>query len=264
MSSAKSMGLIKSTNAPPALTPFSMRDVEEHAKSLLLRARQAAERLLAEAQREGEEIKKRAHAEGLAEGMCEGLDRGLAEGRAAGTQQALDENRAALGQALAALTSAGQALDASRADLESAALQEVVELAIAIARRVTKRQGVIDPAVLTENLREAMKLVVHAGDVKVAFHPTQRQTLQAALPALKLEFPKLHHVELVDDSAISPGGCRVFAGHGQIDADLGEQLDRVAIDLLPEPVEADAEAYAVARLKKLKKETRGHGDKGTG
>src|SRR4051812_33669766 len=177
------MGLIKATSAPTTLAPFSMRDVEEQARALLLRARQAAERLLAEAQREGEEIRKRAHAEGLADGMVEGLARGTEEGRAAGRQQALEEHRTGLSQALAALTSAGQALDASRADLESGALQEVVELAIAVARRVTKRQGVIDPAVLTENLREAMKLVVHAGDVKVAMHPLQRQTLQSALPA---------------------------------------------------------------------------------
>ena len=244
------MGLIKATAAPASLAPFSMRDVEEQARAILLRARQAAERLLAEAQREGEEIRKRAHAEGLADGMVEGLARGTQEGRDAGRQQALDEHHAALAQALAALTSAGMALDASRADLEAGAVQEVVELAIAIARRVTKRQGVIDPAVLTENLREAMKLVVHAGDVKVALNPSQRQTLQVALPALKLEFPRLNHVEVVDDPAISPGGCRVFAGHGQIDADLGEQLDRLVVDLLPEPAEPDAEAYPLTRVKK--------------
>ena len=246
------MGLIKSTTAPPSLAPFSMRDVEEQAKSLLVRARQVSERLLAEAQREGEQIRQRAHAEGLAEGRREGLERGADEGRQAGRQQALDEHRAALAQALAALTSAGQALDASRADLESEALQEVVELAIAVARRVTKRQGVIDPAVLPENRRAAMKLVVHAGDVKVALHPSQRQTLQAALPALKLEFPRFLHVDLVDDPSLSPGGCRVFAGHGQVDADLGEQLDRIAIDLLPEPEEPDAEVYPLTRVKKPK------------
>src|SRR5687768_788959 len=108
------MGLIKSTDAPPALTAFSMRDVEEQAKALLLRSRQVAERLLAEAQREGEAIKTRAHAEGLAEGRRQGLERGLEEGRTAGRQQALEEHRSTLTQAVAALTSAGQALDASR------------------------------------------------------------------------------------------------------------------------------------------------------
>ncbi len=45
------MGLIKATSAPPSLAPFSMRDVEQQAKAMLLRARQQAEALLAEALR---------------------------------------------------------------------------------------------------------------------------------------------------------------------------------------------------------------------
>jgi flagellar assembly protein FliH len=211
-----------------------MRDVEDQAKALLVRARKAAERLLVEAQREGEEIRKRAHVEGLADGRREGLARGTEEGQKAGRQQAIDEQRAQIAAAVAALTAAAESIEMSRNDLESAALQEVVELSIAIARRVTKRQGLLDPAVLTENLREAMRIVVHAGDVKVAIHPAQRQTLDAVLPALKLQFPKVSHVELVDDDTLSPGGCRVFAGGGQVDADLEVQLDRVVADLLPE------------------------------
>jgi len=246
------MGLIKASFAPPSLAPFSMRDVEDQARALLQGARRAAERLLAEARREGEEIRKRAHADGLAEGLREGLTLGTEEGHKSGRQEALEEHRAGLSQALAALTAAGRGLDASRADLESEALREVVELAIAIARRVTKRQVAIDPAVLTENLREAMKLVVQAGDVKVAFHPSQRQALEAALPPLKLEFPKLQHVDLVDDPGVSPGGCRVFSGHGLVDADLDEQLDRVAVDLVPQPDPESPEAYPLTRVKKAR------------
>ena len=228
-----------------------MRDVEDQARALLQGARRTAERLLAEAQREGEEIKRRAHNEGLAEGMVEGLAKGADEGRKAGQQQALEEQRAALTQAVGALATAARTLDAARAELESMALEEVVELALSVARRVTKRQGMCDPAVLTENLREAMKIVVHAGDVKVAFHPFQRQTLDTALPALKLEFPRLGHVELVDDPTISPGGCRVFAGTGQVDATLDEQLDRIAADLLPDGEDGDSpEVYPLTRVKK--------------
>ena len=247
------MGLIKSTAAPPSLTPFSMRDVEDQARALLQGARRAAERLLAEAQREGEALRKRARDEGMAEGMDAGLNRGLDEGRTRGRQEALEEHRAQLSEALAALTAATQSLDAARADLESSALREVVELSVAIARRVTKRQGVIDPGVLTENLREAMKLVVKASDVSVAFHPSQRQALEAVLPVLKLEFPKLQHVELVDDSSVTPGGCRITAGHGQVDADLEVQLDRIAQDLLPEQDEEDGpEVYPLTRVKNPK------------
>ena len=227
------MGLLKASAAPAGLSTFSMRDVEEQAKALLVRARQAAEKLIVEAQREGAELKKAAHAQGLAEGRREGLTRGAEEGRAAGQQQALEEHRAQLTAAVGALNEAMTDLEAARADLEAAGLEEVVGLAIAVARRVTKRQALIEPEVLAENLREALKLVVHGGDVKVAISPAQRATLDTAMPALRLEFPRLGHVELVDDPGVHPGGCRVYAGGGQVDATLDQQLDRVVADLLP-------------------------------
>jgi flagellar assembly protein FliH len=114
-------------------------------------------------------------------------------------------------------------------------LREVVALAVAIARRVTKRQGLVDPEVLTENLREAMKLVAHAADVRIAVHPQQKVVLESVLPQLRLSWPDLKHVELVEDSALSPGGCRIFTARGTVDADLDGQLDRVVNDLLPAP-----------------------------
>src|SRR5215207_220413 len=143
------MGLVKASAAPAGLGTFSMRDVEEQAKSLRVRARQTAERLIAEAQREAAELKKAAHAQGLAEGRREGLARGADEGRAAGQNQALEEGRAQLAEVVSALGEAMADLDASRAELEAAALEEVVGLAIAVASRVTKRQGLIEPQVLT-------------------------------------------------------------------------------------------------------------------
>lgn len=227
------MGLVKAAYTPASLSSFSMRDVEQQANALLVRARQAAEQLIAEAQREAAGLKKAAHEQGLAEGRREGLARGADEGCAAGRKQALEEHKAQLTLAVDALASSAADMDASRGDLESAALEEVVALAVAVARRVTKRQGLIDPAVLCENLREAMRLVVHAADVKVAINPAQRATLDAALPVLRLDLPRLGHVELVDDASVEPGGCRVYAGGGQVDATLDEQLDRVVADLLP-------------------------------
>ena len=125
------------------------------------------------------------------------------------------------------------AMETSRAQLESAALADVVKLAIAIARRVTKRQGLIDPRVLSENLRDAIKQLIHREDVRVAIHPAQRATLDEILQQLKLEWPQLEGAEVVEDDSISPGGCRVSGGQGHIDAQLETQLDRIAADLIP-------------------------------
>jgi flagellar assembly protein FliH len=228
-----------------------MRDVEEQARALLVRARLAAERLIAEAQREAAELRHKAHAQGFSEGKSEGLARGIQEGRESGRHEAYEEHRAQLTQVVGALGAAMTDLEASRTELEAAALEEVVGLAIAVARRVTKRQGLVEPEVLAENLREAMKLVVHRGDVKVAIHPAQRQALDAALPALRLDFPRLEHVELSDDSSVDPGGCRILAGGGEVDATLDQQLDRVVADLLPDPEDPETpDMYPLTRVRK--------------
>ena len=230
------MGLIKSSTVPISASPFSMADIEDAAKRVLLR-RQQADQLLAAAQTEAERLKAQAKVFGLAEGMREGTARGLEQGKKTGEEQALKEHTAQLQQAVAALNKAATVLDASRSDLEATALAEVVKLAIAIARRVTKRQGLIEPAVFTANLEEAMKLVVQQVDLRIAIHPSQRKTLDVALPALGLKWPSLKHVEIVEEPEIAPGGCRVSTRHGSIDADLDVQLDRVAADLLPIPQE---------------------------
>src|SRR5688572_5168036 len=200
------MGLIKSDNAPvAAIVPFSMRDIENHARAIVARAKQQAEQLLAAAQAEGDRLKAAAKAEGLAAGRTEGLAKGLDEGRKSGAQQALNEHKAQLANVVKGLSQAVAELDASRRKLEADALTEVVELAVAVARRVTKRQGLIDPGVLAANLAEAMKLVVSASDLRIAVHPQQRQALLDALPRLQVTWPSLQHVQLVDDATLAPG-----------------------------------------------------------
>jgi len=231
------MALIKAHHAPPSLQPFSMADVEAAAKRMLLRARQQAEQLLLDAQNEAEALKEQAKVEGLREGLDQGQTEGLRQGREAGHAQALGEHREQFTQTIAALTAAAAELDAGRQRLEADGLREVVQLAAAIARRVTKRQGLIDEAVLAANVAEAMRLAIHAADVQIAIHPTQRATLQAALPHLRTEWPSLKHVDLTDDPTLAPGGCRLFARGGQVDASLDTQLDRVIADLLPEAKE---------------------------
>jgi flagellar assembly protein FliH len=227
------MPIIKSINAPSNLSPFSMKDIEQQARAILLRAQQQAEQLVTEAQITGGELKDKAIAEGIVEGRKEGLRQGVEEGKRLGQQQALAEHKQQLTQLVNSLIAASKELNASRKQLEAQAMAEVVKLAVTIARRVTKRYGELDPNVLTANVAESMKLVVQSTDIRIALHPSQRDTLTKALPALKMQWPALEHVHLVDDAGIKPGGCRVRAGQGAIDADLETQIDRIASELLP-------------------------------
>ncbi|MCC6424117.1 MAG: hypothetical protein IT447_11615 [Phycisphaerales bacterium] len=228
------MPLIKANQAPVALAAFSMKSIEDQARAILRRATQQAESILAEAQREAELLKQQAAIDGAETGRQEGFASGLRQGKQAGHEQALNEHRTALTNAIAAITGATAQIDQSRQGLEAQALTEVVELAISIARRITRRQGELDPQVLEQNLCDAMKLVVHAADVRIAIHPTQKSTLADALPRLQLQWSQSRHVEVVEDPELAPGGCRIFTAHGSVDADLNAQLDRIVADLLPQ------------------------------
>jgi len=232
------MGLIKSAQLPAAPAPFSMKDIEDQARSILLRARQQAEQIFAAAQAEADELRRQAHADGMVEGQRAGFAKGLEEGRKAGHDQALNDHRAALTAAVGALNKAAAQVDSSRRELQSAALTDVVNLAIAIAQRITKRLGQIDPTVAVANVEEALKLVMHASDIRIAIHPTQKATLDAEMPRLKLQFPALQHVQIVDDPALAPGGARIYTLQGEVDASIDEQLNRIIADLLPQKQEA--------------------------
>jgi flagellar assembly protein FliH len=227
------MPLIKSESVPASIAPFSMVNIENQARSLLARAQRKAEELLTAAQGEADSLKKAAYAQGLADGKRDGLAQGTAEGKKSGHDKALAEHREKFTAATAALTAAAVQFDAHRGELESGGLRAVIELAAAIAHRVTKRQAILDPQVLIENLNGAMKLVAHAADVRIAVRPTELETIKNELPNLKANWPQLSHVELLGDEKLGPGGCRLFTANGAVDGDLDGQLDRIIEELLP-------------------------------
>ncbi len=227
------MPVIRASQLPPTTQAFSMNDVEKAAKGVLLKAKLQAEQLIASAMDEAEQLKEQARQEGSREGFEHGHAEGARHGTEAGRQQALKQHSAELTTLITTLRETLTQIDAHRLSIETDGTTEVVKLAITIAQRVIKRQAAIDPAVLEANVADAMKLAVSSADLRIAVHPAQRASLQESLPRLKVAFPTLKHVEIVDDTTLTPGGCRLFTRGGSIDADLGAQLDRVVAELMP-------------------------------
>jgi flagellar assembly protein FliH len=230
------MGLIKSPDIPLSVSVFSMRDIEAAARSLLLRARRQADQIIAEGKTEAERIRQRAHKAGQSEGYEQGRAEGFEEGKNAGHAEALSAHTAAMTHLISTLTQAVQHIDDGRDQLQTNAINEVVRLACAIARKVTKRQGTMDERIMCENLKQALSLAVHAADVRIAVHPSQLKTLQDELPNLHLAWPQLKHIDLMEDASLAPGGARILTSHGKIDGDLDAQLDHIIADLLPQDI----------------------------
>ena len=223
------MALIKSSKTPDTVVRFSLPDLEEQARARLVRAQEEAQQIIADANARAVDIESTAREQGQAAGW----QQGHTDGRDSGACEALDQHTARLCQVIETFNSAAKALADFRAQVEAAATRDAVELALAIAARITKRQGAIDPNVLLENVKAALNVVGRSGVTRVAVHPSQREILMEILPQLQVDSPSVRHAEIVEDESIAPGGCRVFTSHGHVDADLQTQLDRVTMKLLP-------------------------------
>jgi flagellar assembly protein FliH len=224
------MALIKSSKSlAGGVARFVLPDLEEQARAKVAQAEREAQRIVADAQSRASEIESAAHEAGQAAGWKQGHS----DGHDTGTSEALDRRSEELRSVVATFTAAVEALEAFRVEVEATATRDAVELALAIAERITKRQGAIDPGVLRENVLAALNFVGRTAITRVAVHPSQRSAFIGLLPQFQLDSPSLARAEIVDDESILPGGCRVFTSHGCVDADLQTQLDRMTEKLLP-------------------------------
>ena len=230
------MPIIKSESAPASLRPFSMTDVEAYARKMLLKANDQAEKLLTAAQVEADAMRAKAKSEGLAEGKREGLAQGKTEGLAAGAKQAHEEERARLTEQWAALSMLVQSIDAAHQANVGRAEAEILPLALAIAQKIIRRAGRLDESVIDAQLREAVRLATSKHELRIFVHSTQLDLAHNLAEHLKEQWPTMKHVLISADDALAPGGCRVLTAGGEIDADLDHQLERIAADLVPEPV----------------------------
>ncbi|KKM12341.1 hypothetical protein SY88_04110 [Clostridiales bacterium PH28_bin88] len=197
--------------------------------ALLTRAEAEARRLLEDAAREAEAVVTSARVEAGA--LREAARRaGYDEGRLAGWDEGLR-------QAQSLKDEAGQVLESAR--LERAATlegleKEIVGLALAVAEKVVRRQVSVEQDIVLDIAREALRRAVDSHNVFLRVHPSLADMLQGKRDELERNLVEGASLQVVADSGISPGGCRVETEMGDVHATLEEQLGEIRDALLRE------------------------------
>jgi flagellar assembly protein FliH len=211
---------------------FNLADIGAEAEAILEAARQESRQLISQARTSIEEQRRQAQAHGREEGYAKGLE----EGRQQGHQQALTEARQKFEQqsreTLEALKNLFQQFEQSKDQLLWQAEQHTVELAQAIAEKVTRQIGILHPAATTENVRAALELAAHRTSIVVRINPAVRahlEQMQAGGDVLPADWKNIHFEK---DESITPGGCVVETEQGSVDAQIETQLQRIAESLL--------------------------------
>lgn len=192
------------------------------AESVLAAARVERDRIVSGADREG-------HAKGLERGLREGHERGAQEGRALAQAEWRDRLAAIESGWTAALGSF--LADRERMMLE--ARQDVLQLALLLAERITKRAIQVDPTLVNDQVAEVLSLVARPSRLVIQLHPEDRPIVEDILPGLRRRFPHIQDLEMADDASLPRGSCVARTAGGVIDASISTQLDRIAAALVP-------------------------------
>ncbi len=162
-----------------------------------------AQAVLAQARKKAEEIESRAYDEGFAQGRVDGEELGKKQFEAMARR--LEKLIEKIG------------LEGTRI-LPKYEIQ-MVELSLAIARRVIGEELKTGPDAVLSCIKSAMKKVIEGSSVRIHLNPDDMQLIEGKIKD-NLQPPGGHQVEMVSDATIGKGGCLIETEFGLIDATL--------------------------------------------
>jgi flagellar assembly protein FliH len=166
-----------------------------------------------------EEIEQQAYCRGFADGERGGFEKGEQAGR-----------EAAAGE-WAGLQASVQRLLAELEGLRRRTCREMegelVDLALAVARKITRQELSIHPQAVAAALREALDKVAHADRITVRMHPDDLQRLAVLGPSPAGDAAS-GRTRFEADPSVTPGGFRVETDLGDVDGRLEQQIQAIS------------------------------------
>lgn len=218
---------------------LDLGDLKRQGDELVTRAHARATLVMQEAQREREALVATGHAEGFAKGLAEGHAVGRAAGLAEGRAAALESRTAELARIEAGWKEALGTFLSEREALVASARDDLLRLAIEIAKGATARLLVADPGLTAGLMAEAVASAARASRLVICVHPEDEPICREALPALMARFPECEHAEVRPDFSLARGSVIVRTpGGGEVDGSASTRLERIARALVPGTAES--------------------------
>ena len=149
----------------------------------------------------------------------QGFAKGEQDGRLAAQQQAAP--------LLTAMETTLAELDGVRQKIRRHLEQEVVELALHVARKVVRHELTVSKDTIVCVVQEAMTQLDDPGKISIRLNPDDLKKIRAAGETLSSVMDHLDTIHFEEDTGIDCGGCYIQTEYGEIDARIEEQLRTV-------------------------------------
>jgi len=195
------------------------RQLEEQAQQekekIIQQAYQEAEKIVNQAETQKFEIKEKAYQEGYQKGWEEGKIKGVEEGRKELNQ---------LGKSLQDIIIE---INNKRAEIIQKAEPKIVDLALAIARKIIQTEVRENKEIIRELVRESIQRLKNREKIVVRVNPADLESLREYKNDLMMIFSEIDDLEIKEDRSISPGGCVVETEATTVDSRLELRMGKI-------------------------------------
>ncbi len=154
--------------------------------------------------------------------------KGYDEGFAKGKQEGIAVGQANLAKQAQNLVKISGQLSKPLAELDDDVVDELVTLAMTIAKHMVRREIKTNPGEIVAVVREAAALLPSTSrTIKIFLHPEDMALLKESL-----SISEQGVWALVDDPALTRGGCRLVTESAQLDASIETRLAAVVAELM--------------------------------
>jgi len=171
---------------------------------ILEEARRQAGQIIEEAAREAESFRQEAYRSGYLKGRQAGYQEGLAE--AAGVKE---EAKMILAEALN-----------RRQEIFDGLREDFAAVAVAIAEKVIRQEVSLEPKLIINICREAVKKALDSTTYSLSVHPELSRVVEAHRHQIEQHLSKGAAMQVVPDAALEPGDCYLetdtFVVHGGV------------------------------------------------
>lgn len=216
----------------PLLSRVDLADHLAEAQAVVDAARSQALNLMEEASEHSVVIKKEAHESGYEEGYKEGYESGRIKGHEDAFKESVERFRDEQKELLDVVAHVLQEVDLKKDAMLVAARQDVLELAVTIATRLTYAVGGLNNESAKANLDRILTMVGRPTDLQLRINPADADAIRSYCDELLGHLDDAAHTTFVEDAAVAPGGCVVQFAGGEVDASLETQVERMVGSLL--------------------------------
>lgn len=173
-----------------------------------------------------EAIQQLAYTEGYAQGYETGVEQGHKDGYTAGhakLEKMLQERVKRLNSVLTFISR-------PLSELDEQVINQLTDMSILISRQLIRRELHTDPGQIIASVREAMQaLPVNTRDTRIFLHPDDAMLVREVF---SISDDREQSWKLIEDPALTRGGCRIEAENSKIDATIEYRMNQVVASLL--------------------------------